>query len=258
MKTRICRPFQVILFYALIVLNSAQASDKQPELDSAGWLYDRVASVFAMVDETLTKAGAPVVFCSYINSATGEHFLSREGGACVYKNLREGLSQKDQPVGETELWVKTQSGQTLPIKLLWRPAEYGYWGALKEVLALKFESFAHWWSENIAKDKLEEKSLSFEQSLLGSLSLKLPFEWEKVFGQTSLIQIDRAQEISFVMTPMYKKNGYIHYAIEVKARGQSSESLDMNLETDINVLRLERKFKLKGRILDRQVIEEAQ
>ena len=236
------------------VVWAADAVPEKPQPNgSASWDYKVLGGIFKGLEKSLQDAGLQFDVCSFVSYQTQTTTSANGMGECLYRNFIQGIRNKGD-VGITYIWVKTVNQETLPIRMDWRPGQNGL---IKELLTLKFESIAHWWSEKVSKDLTEEKALPYSQNVLGRLRLTFPAGTrlsDFIPAQTELLEgagLERAKKIEFSLTPLYKKDGYANYrgflsvTQEVQAPDENGQ-WNLDFKTNMNFLKVSRKFQIKG------------
>lgn len=240
----------LLLIGQIVWAADAVPTKPQPE-GSASWGYRVLGSIFKGLEKSLQDAGLQFDVCSYVSYQTQTTTSANGMGECLYKNFIEGITNKGD-VGITYIWVKTENQETLPIRVDWRPGQNGL---IKELLTLKFEGFAHWWTDKVSKDSAEEKALPYSQNVLGRLRLTFPVGThlaDFIPSQQELLEgVEMAKEIEFSLTPLYKKNGYANYrgVLSVTQEVQTPDEngqWNLDFKTNVNFLKVSRKFQVKG------------
>ena len=224
--------------------------------EKASLEYRILGFIFKGLEKSLQEAGLQFDVCSYVSYQTQKTISAKGMGECLYKNFREGITNKGD-VGITYIWVKTVKGETLPIRVDWRPAQEGLLKIVREILTLKLEGFSHWWAETISKDPTEEKTLPYSQNVLGMLRLTFPSGTQLsdfIAVEHQLLEgVQAAKQVDFSLTPLYKQDGYANYrgvltitqdAQAEKANGEWT----LDFKTNMNFLKVSRKFKVKGNL----------
>jgi hypothetical protein len=222
---------------------------------SASWDYKILGFIFKGLEKSLQDAGLQFDVCSYVSYQTQTTTSANGMGECLYQNFKEGITNKGD-VGITYIWVKTANQETLPIRVDWRPAQEGLIKIARELLTLKFEGIAHWWTDKVSKNPTEEKALPYSQNVLGRLRLTFPAGTrlaDFIPSQQELLQgVEMAKEIEFSLTPLYKVDGYANYrgilsvTQEVQTPDENGQ-WNLDFKTNMNFLKVSRKFQIKGK-----------
>ncbi len=253
---------KILALGALLISQMAWAGNDTPVMPTpavnASWSYRILGFVFKGLEETLRKSGLQFEVCSYQSLVDGKVINAKGMGECLFVNFKEGLSNKGD-VGGVYLWVKSQrSPVPLPIRVDWRPTEEGLFKIIQEVLTLKLEPLAHWWSEHVSKNSAEEKPLKYAQNILGRLRLTFPANTVLADFITSekqnelLENIEMAKQLEFEMKPLYKKSGYANYqgVLSVSQEVSSPDeqgTWSLDFVTNLNFLKTSRPFDVKGK-----------
>lgn len=224
--------------------------------EKASWSYRLLGFIFRGLEDSLKESGLDFEVCSFQSSDPEKSMSAKGMGECLFMNFKEGLSKKGD-VGVTYIWVKSLRGDTLPVRVDWRPSEEGLGKMVKELLTLKFEKIAQFWAEYIARDTTTEKPLSYKQNVLGHLRLTFPngtklSDFISIEKENQLLsEMQMAKQIDFELTPLYKVNGQANYkgVISIQREVESPDEQGqwtLDFKTNMNFLKTSRPFKIQG------------
>ncbi|MFS4459206.1 hypothetical protein [Bdellovibrio sp. HCB2-146] len=225
--------------------------------EKASWSYRLLGFIFKGLEESLQKSGLEFEVCSY-QSLDPEKSMSAKGmGECLFMNFKEGLSKKGD-VGVTYIWVKSLRGETLPVRVDWRPSEEGLGKMVTEVLTLALENNRRPSRPGLPRlDTTKQKPLSYKQNLLGHIRLTFPSGTKLVdfiaVENQLLSEMQMAKQIDLELTPLYKENGKANYkgVISIQSEVESPDEQGqwtIDFKTNMNFLKLSRPFNVQGHV----------
>jgi len=254
--------FVILISTQLSLAQMDFPTDKPTTLDKDQWGFKVFRTLFMNLDEDLQELGITVEVCSYKNLKTNVIRSHRGAGSCIYEHFREAMKENTVK-GVTHLWLKTKLGNSSRVRLDWDPTDEGWQGVTREIRALEFEKWSYNWTRVFrGKEKANsERPVKFRQNLLGEIRLQLApgVTLSDVVADVNSLglppAINLAREVSFSMNPTSKVEGKINYQGVLKVSREVSvvptgDLLNLEFKTNVNFLKTDRQFKLKGKITD--------
>lgn len=223
------------------------------------WAYWLSEKVVVNINETLLDVGVRPTACVYRDLKTHVDTPYYKLGRCFYEQFIKTLNNQDnlqRPTGKIYFWLETDKGRTQkPISVLWTPPRGHFWNLLVQVIQMKFEQ-----SFNFFTDKIY-----FKDFLLGELVIEFPDDplyrlaiKESILSESS-VQVKIAEKVTdahFKLEPKQYENRMITYSGFLNLHlytSQEKRFLDLQINTNVNVLQKKRLFNIKGHLQTKKV-----
>lgn len=251
----------VVCTLSLLLMQPAFAGVLNPEPQDAAypktvpapkwfnsWAYYLTKKIVVDIDKTITDIGLRPAVCGF-KALDQKIYYYQQLGQCffnAYLQYRQKTSEKIIIYS----WLKDQSGKNVsqtPMKIIWNRPDQSLWTTVRQYVQLKLEGT---WFESKTP-----VSMSF---LAGSFSLYFPDEelFKTILKKSVIAQklgpfadvtdIIRATHFELNNSGQRSEKNYMIYQGYLTVQFRSQDQVDIDLETDLNLAKMQRPFYVHG------------
>lgn len=205
---------------------------------------------FVDIENQLTSLGLKIQSCSLVKKDNNMRIDYKKISHCLVHRLLMAL---DNPSDEVLIyfWTSPSKDKLIPAQIDWHPTDEGWFSFLSEVLKLRTEWAREKWSQFFSGKDDELHKLNFKRGIIGTMVIRT----QKGVVLNDLFEANQKKlpvglkQLQITIIPIGIRSNYIEYNVRIigaivnDSNGTESQ-LDVQILTNINPTRTERKFNL--------------